>query len=168
MFSLMAPIAKSAHRYHRLVLKARMFCYCSSFPQLNSHPRDSSLFTISMNTIMAQQYKINSATTQHTPDIRQLNDARRFIRWAAQSSVADTSTAPNTGVQTRSRAATTARPQIIDILRALGPDATEVDLDQAVIKHLEEGNEVLLEAIKPFYQEPMRLPEQTLAVQLSC
>jgi len=56
---------------------------------------------------------------------------------------------------------TTTHPHITEILTALGPDATEVDLDQAINKHLAAGNEVLLEEIKPFYVEPMRRRKAT-------
>jgi len=49
----------------------------------------------------------------------------------------------------------------VDILTALGPDVTEVDLDQAIDKHLAAGHEVLLEDIKPFYREPMRRRKAT-------
>jgi len=73
----------------------------------------------------------------------------------------DTSAAQPSGVQLASIQGTAAAPHIVDILTALGPDATEVDLAQAIDKHLAAGNEVLLDEIKPFYKEPMRRRKTT-------
>jgi len=80
---------------------------------------------------------------------------------ATQVSAASTSTAPQTGVQTTGTSSVTAQPHIRGILAALGPDATEVDLDRAVEEHIAASNEVHLEDIKPFYKEPTRRRKTT-------
>jgi len=49
----------------------------------------------------------------------------------------------------------------VDILTALGPHASEKDLDEAIDEHIAAGFEVLLADVQPFYKEPTRRRKAT-------
>jgi hypothetical protein len=110
---------------------------------------------------MSQESNIKSFTTPRTSEPRQPEAPRRFTRLASQTPAAGMSTAHHAGLKTTSISSITAHPHITEILSALGPDATEQDLDEAIASHVAAGNAILPEDIKPFYLEPMRRRKAT-------
>lgn len=86
---------------------------------------------------------------------------------AKQTAAPCTSSAPTAGIQGAPTQPNAASSHIVDVLVALGPDASEVDLDRAVNSHLDAGFEVLLSDIQPFYLEPMRRRKATTGADVS-